>query len=597
MDELPVTLDETYENALKGIDKEKRGYANRLFHCLVVSIRPLRVKELAELFAILPQADSTPEFNIGWRPEDPEEFILSTCKTLVSIVNIDGERVIQFSHFSVREYLTSIRLAYAAPVSHFHILPKLAHTLLARACLSVLFQLDCSIDKTKIQSFPLALYAAEHWVDHARCEDVASDIQDEVDCLFDRNKPYFSVWIWLHDVDDSWIPYGRPPHPTQPVQAPLYYAALCGFHDLSERLLDAYPGDINARGGYYETPLQGALYKGFLGIVLLLLERGADPGPRDHDGQTALYRASSRGYSEVVRSLIDRGADLNAECNDRDEYGKEVGRTPLHAATYNGHRDIALFLLEGGANAETRSRQDQTPLYMASSRGFAEVVRLLIDHGADVDAKCDDLDGSSHVRWTPLHVASCHGNLEVARVLFERGVDVHYQDNWGWSPLHYASRHPFNDVARLLLNHGVNPDAPNNEGDTALHIASLKGHNTVVKLLLEYGTYVDARSKSRATPLFLASEWGRLDVVKLLLVHGADVNAQQDAGWTALHRAVCIGHVQAVEVLLECGADPYVETRVGVTPIQMANASPWVSKEEDQKQIIRLLSEGTSERM
>jgi len=87
LDELPVTLDETYERALKEIDKGKRDYANRLFHCLVVSIRPLRVEELAELFAIIPKADSTPEFNIGWRPQDPEEFILSTCTTLVYCQN------------------------------------------------------------------------------------------------------------------------------------------------------------------------------------------------------------------------------------------------------------------------------------------------------------------------------------------------------------------------------------------------------------------------------------------------------------------------------------------------------------------------------
>jgi hypothetical protein len=159
-----------------GIDKEKMDYANCLFQCLVVSIRPLHADELAELFAILPKADSTSEFNIGWRPENPKEFILSTCTTLVSIANIDGERVIQFSHFSVKEYLTSDRIANAGHVSRFHIHPNLAHTLLAKACLSVLLQLDYSIDKYNIGNFLLALYAAEHWVEHARFEDVSSEI-------------------------------------------------------------------------------------------------------------------------------------------------------------------------------------------------------------------------------------------------------------------------------------------------------------------------------------------------------------------------------------------------------------------------------------
>jgi len=593
LDELPVTLDETYERALKGIDKEKRDYANRLFHCLVVSIRPLRAEELAELFAILPKADSTPEFNIGWRPEDPEEFILSTCTTLVSIVNIYGKRVIQFSHFSVREYLTSDRIANAAHVSQFHILPKSAHTLLARACLSVLFQLDSSIWKTEIQNFPLAGYATKHWIDHARYKDVASEIQDEMDCLFDRNKPYFSMWIRPHDVEFSWY---CSPHSTQRDQVPLYYAAICGFHYLSERLLDAHPGDVNARGGYYETPLQGALHNGYLSIVLLLLERGADPEARDHKFQTALYVASSRGYSRVARSLIDRGADLNMECNDWDAHRKKVW-TPLYAAIYKDHPDVALLLLERGANTDTRGSQDQTALYMASSRGFTEVVRLLIDRGADVDAKCDEFEVFEYVRWTPLQAASYHGRPEITSMLLERGADVHYQDKWGRSPLHYASRRSFNDVSQLLLDHGANPNATDNEGKTALHAASLKGQNAVVKLLLEYGAYADARCKNSETPLHLAVDWKHLDVVKLLLDHGADVDAQGRVRWTALHRAVYSGYIQAVEVLLERGADPRAQTNKGDTPIQFANARPsWVS-EEDQAQIIRLLSGCTREGM
>jgi len=52
LNELPTTLDDTYERALEGIPQEKRQHAHRLFQCLVVAIRPLRVEELAEIFAI-----------------------------------------------------------------------------------------------------------------------------------------------------------------------------------------------------------------------------------------------------------------------------------------------------------------------------------------------------------------------------------------------------------------------------------------------------------------------------------------------------------------------------------------------------------------
>ena len=49
---LPKTLDETYGYTLLGIDDEKREYARQLFRCITVSIRPLRVEELAEILAV-----------------------------------------------------------------------------------------------------------------------------------------------------------------------------------------------------------------------------------------------------------------------------------------------------------------------------------------------------------------------------------------------------------------------------------------------------------------------------------------------------------------------------------------------------------------
>ena len=51
LDELPESLDETYEQMLKGIPKAKEEQARRLLQCLTVAVRPLRVEELTELLA------------------------------------------------------------------------------------------------------------------------------------------------------------------------------------------------------------------------------------------------------------------------------------------------------------------------------------------------------------------------------------------------------------------------------------------------------------------------------------------------------------------------------------------------------------------
>ena len=69
LNELPITLDDTYERMLQGIPKEKFEHAGRLFQCMVAAVRPLRVEELAEIFAIDFGPNAAPILVEGWRPE------------------------------------------------------------------------------------------------------------------------------------------------------------------------------------------------------------------------------------------------------------------------------------------------------------------------------------------------------------------------------------------------------------------------------------------------------------------------------------------------------------------------------------------------
>jgi hypothetical protein len=69
LNELPDSLDETYERVLKEIGMANRVHAHRLLQCLTVAIRPLCVDELAEILALdFDVAEgATPKLNKDWR--------------------------------------------------------------------------------------------------------------------------------------------------------------------------------------------------------------------------------------------------------------------------------------------------------------------------------------------------------------------------------------------------------------------------------------------------------------------------------------------------------------------------------------------------
>jgi hypothetical protein len=115
-----------------------------------------------------------------------------------------------------------------------------AHTIMASACLGTLLRLDDISGEDDVEErFRLARYAAAHWVTHAQFVDVSSHYREAMEILFDPDKPYFSAWICIYDIDvgynNTWM-YWFSNHKIADA-APLYYAALCGFHDLVEHLI------------------------------------------------------------------------------------------------------------------------------------------------------------------------------------------------------------------------------------------------------------------------------------------------------------------------------------------------------------------------
>ncbi len=579
--ELPETLDETYARVLRDINKAHRAHAHRMLQCLMVAVRPLRVEELAELLAFEFDAaqGGIPKYRAAWRLDDQTQAVLSTCSSLVTIVNDRWHgQVVQFSHFSVKEFLMSNRLtSLLGDLSRYHVLPGLAHTVFTQACLGFLLHLDGHIDKQNIKGFPLAEYAARHWVSHAQFENVASHVKDGIETLFDSDKPHFAAWIGIYDIDEPkvyWWRFSGSEVSPNPKQNPLYYSVLCGFYDLVKNLAIKNPHHVNAICGRYRFPLLAALSEDHIEVAELLLEHGANVDVRETTGKTILLKVLSqpqRSLVDIVKLLLKHGADVNArddtlrsslhlaeyrgklevaemlvkhkaDVNSQDNYGK----TPLHILL--GHRmynedDVlkhARLLLEPGADVNRRDKVNQMPLHLAMGRDWFKLAQILLEHGADANAENNN-------DRTPLNILLEHRMykegevLNYARLLLEHGAEVNRRDKNSQKPLLLALGRNWFKFARILLGHGADANGANNNGKTPLHLL-LESQNydegdalDLIWLLLEHGATVNRRDKNNQTPLLLAMGRNWLKLTRILLEHGADANAENNNGETPLH--------------------------------------------------------------
>jgi len=206
--------------------------------------------------------------------------------------------------------------------------------------LGVLLTLDDQFDKNRVKEFPLAVYAARHWVDHAQVENVSSSIEDAMKLLFDPTRLHFAMWVWIYDIDYPFREILSTDHSesTPPDAAPLYYATLCGFCGIVEWLVVTCPDGVRAKGGYYSTPLHAAIAKGNLNIAQVLLEHHADVSAFNGDGITPLHWASRRGHCDAVQLLLKYRADINIQ--------DETGETSLKLASRYRQLDVVYLSLQ-----------------------------------------------------------------------------------------------------------------------------------------------------------------------------------------------------------------------------------------------------------
>jgi ankyrin repeat protein len=282
-------------------------------------------------------------------------------------------------------------------------------------------------------------------------------------------------------------------------------------------------------------------------------------------GMTALLYAARQGHEEATRALLAGGASIN-------QIAGGDATSPLLIATINGHFDLAMELLEQGADPCLASDAGATPLYGAINVHWAP-------HGFYPQPSAEQ-EQTTH--------------LDLMKALLERGTDpnprlnrkVWYTgynfdqsgvDETGATPFWRAAQAADVDAMRLLLEYGADPEIatevvperrlPNGRNlDQDLdRTAPQIGDAAVTPFLAATGAGYNANFHQLPPGGFLPAI--RFFVEEL----GADVNQVDHHGYSPLHNAASRGDDKVIIYLLFQGADVTSVARTGETVADMAN--------------------------
>lgn len=285
-----------------------------------------------------------------------------------------------------------------------------------------------------------------------------------------------------------------------------------------------------------DQALSYAAGEGYLHIVRLLLERGANPNcpePGAPDG-TALYNACCGNHLEVARLLLKHGADPNAGV-DSCECCLTIG------AVYHGDRAKPLQEL-------LRKHGAYTPPYYMDVAELKQAIRE---------------------KHEVVHQAEFLGNVmkqrdaELLDLYLDSDPEIVRRMNC-WSGLIYPRS---SSLVRKLLARGLDPDRPDWIGRTFLHVCAESGDRMNAAVFLEAGADINAKEiEFQGTPLATAVRTccAAVDtkqvqslrrMIDFLLKRGARTNLPDDESWaTPLAWATKAGNKQLADLLKKHGA-------------------------------------------
>jgi ankyrin repeat protein len=203
---------------------------------------------------------------------------------------------------------------------------------------------------------------------------------------------------------------------TMSVQQAFFDSIINGDSEEIARLLDLHPDWINLKQDNY-SPIMIALYNNKVQIAKMIWKRKPELN---------VFDACAIGDLETAKRLLDEKPELI------NEYSED-GYQPLNLAAYFGQSEIVDFLIRNYANVNAVSRNENrmAPIISAAARQHADIALMLLEAGADVNA-------SENGGYTPLHIAAENGQVILVELFLEYGANPYAQMDDGRTPLDIA---------------------------------------------------------------------------------------------------------------------------------------------------------------
>jgi ankyrin repeat protein len=180
------------------------------------------------------------------------------------------------------------------------------------------------------------------------------------------------------------------------------------------------------------------------------------------NGSSVILLAAYYGHSELSEVFVGHGAKLD-----------------VFEASATGNLRRVQELLNGAPEAVNSFAPDGFyPLGLAAFFGHREIAEFLLDHGADVSLAARN---AQHV--TALHGAVARRDVEIVRMLLKHGADPNVRQESGFVPLHDAAANGEKAIAGLLVEYGAHVDARTDDGKTPYDLAVERGQTEVAEWL------------------------------------------------------------------------------------------------------------------